>query len=1085
MFNTFVSEHHHFLQSEPNASGHHDFLQAEPKKKQKIVHLHFVSSDEESSSDEENPIDGETKSHGGYSPQGLDIIKSGHTLKENRKGTPENEFVAPQQLIDSVKKWPIKKVFGCGKKRWSVDTIHEYHRLFPSTGQTLEQRCYYPEYVPEPQKYIDFCNSLEGLRKKRTPIIIKGKKPAFLERDTMWYSCVDATGFSTVYRGGTRDYNIPMNVEEHQFKMDADFAQILPSVKDLLQRIFTDFRERPNHCVITRYNRTYDKINSHTDKTKDLVRGSSVFIFTFGAEKTFRVVHQRRMRKKDDNPKHYKDPIYKKNTVADLKPVSGSLIRMTWDMNQIFEHGIPVPNKMKKPDGKDKKFQAERETTKEYHVEPRYSITFRSKCTWYQPDTRETYVDPDCQFSSLQEGGAQRVILDDNVCSNVEPKFQNSEDKYDVMKLPVLKKEAERKGIIPEGNNVMMKQASLTRFEAAEPKRSHSEQKPRGTAKRRRRNVSHKVDHQRDSSVHNVRELRNRVDAIRKGWFTGESKRNNKGYSPSEHDKIKFNINLYLGQCLEFFMEDTTETSAIVLDSEDLGSSATLAAFGVQPKHIYVPNYFEKNTEYTTMKANLPELASFPVSLEGFLTALEDSKNEPDFHKKLRSEWKSTHYSTRPYLIEPLPMRFEHLDFAYLDYCGMFMNSARPNNADTVDAMFAKHVFPKDSAFILAITGSLHAISIKDLNKELDRYKSAVVESATRNGYRLKEDQFFVYNRSHQEGGVDESLAHRKENFDDIPEDVHFKKQSHSSKMFFMSFIGNGEQQTLDEWDELFDTTCPNGLCKVQFGHRECLYQRGFINKERVVLTKPFCNYRITNLYFWDTSFDNYTTTIGKFDAVPMFDEEEDDEEDDEEDPKTDAEYLEEYNQIKKYRKLPEGILTTFKVIKSTKRKDGTIGEIIDMTKLIEQVRVARNGRGEGYQIERGGHALTLDSVYDIETSIVSGKVSIECILGDVVGIHFTESDHIDIPGVENILSSAFLIQIDDFCGMLVHAKKGASDNDDDSSDSSDDDENEVESEGKSEEESEEPPRPSRKRPSRKRTQNVPLNIGGTKGKTY
>ena len=111
MFNTFVPEHHHFLnhagesknsshhflQSEATASGHHDFLQAEPKKKKQSVHIRFVSSDEESSSDED---DGETKSHGGYSPQGLDIVKSGHTLKKNEKGTPENEFVA--QLYNPV-----------------------------------------------------------------------------------------------------------------------------------------------------------------------------------------------------------------------------------------------------------------------------------------------------------------------------------------------------------------------------------------------------------------------------------------------------------------------------------------------------------------------------------------------------------------------------------------------------------------------------------------------------------------------------------------------------------------------------------------------------------------------------------------------------------------------------------------------------------------------------------------------------------------------------------------------------------------------------------------------------------------------
>lgn len=528
----------------------------------------------------------------------------------------------------------------------------------------------------------------------------------------------------------------------------------------------------------------------------------------------------------------------------------------------------------------------------------------------------------------------------------------------------------------------------------------------------------HKVDHQEDSSVHNVRELRDRVDEIRKGWFSGESKRNNKGYSPSEHDKIKFNINLYLGQCLEFFMEDPAKTTAVVLDSEDLGSSATLAAFNVQPSHIYVPNYYRGDTEYRIMKKNLPQLAAFPVSLEGFLTALENSKDTAGFHENLMEEYNSTRYNAgRPTLID-LPERFKHLDFAYLDYCGMFMNTARPNNADTVDAMFRKHVFPKDSAFILAITGSLHAVSMEDLNSELNKYKMAVVGSATKYKYRLKEDQFFVYNRSHQEGGVEESLAHRAENFDDIPQEVHFKKQSHSSKMFFMSFIGNGDQDILNEWDALFDSTCPDGLCKVQFGRRECLYQRGYKNRDRVVLSKPFCNYRVTDLYFWDVSFTSYATTIKKFAAVPVFEGEDDDEED----QKTDAEFLEEFNKIKKYRKLPGGILTTFKVIKATKRSMGTIEEIIDMTKVIEKVRVARtrNERGEGYQIEHEGHVIILDGVYEIKSDIVSGKVSIECILGDIVGIHFTESDHIDIPGVENILSSAFLIQIDDFCKMLV-----------------------------------------------------------------
>ena len=155
---------------------------------------------------------------------------------------------------------------------------------------------------------------------------------------------------------------------------------------------------------------------------------------------------------------------------------------------------------------------------------------------------------------------------------------------------------------------------------------------------------SKKVYNQKDNLIHNVQELRERVDNIRRGWFVGESKRQNEGYSPTEHDKIKFNINLYLGQCLQFFVDDPKTTTAIVLDSEDLGTSATLAAFGLQPRHIYVPNYWDGGSEYVSMKEHLPELGCFPISLEGFISALGDSTNTANFRTRLNDKYKATKY---------------------------------------------------------------------------------------------------------------------------------------------------------------------------------------------------------------------------------------------------------------------------------------------------------------------------------------------------------------------------------------------------------------------------------------------------------
>ena len=98
-------------------------------------------------------------------------MKSSSILQSpSELGTIDNEFVGPEALVQSVRHWNSKEVFGKGtKKRWSTRTIHEYFRLYPETCDNLLSLCYHPNYVSEPQKYIDFCDNLVGLRKMRKP----------------------------------------------------------------------------------------------------------------------------------------------------------------------------------------------------------------------------------------------------------------------------------------------------------------------------------------------------------------------------------------------------------------------------------------------------------------------------------------------------------------------------------------------------------------------------------------------------------------------------------------------------------------------------------------------------------------------------------------------------------------------------------------------------------------------------------------------------------------------------------------------------------------------------------------------------
>ena len=552
-------------------------------------------------------------------------------------------------------------------------------------------------------------------------------------------------------------------------------------------------------------------------------------------------------------------------------------------------------------------------------------------------------------------------------------------------------------------------------FQKTEPKKS----------KKKKSKKSDKVDYQ----IENVMQLRQSVDEIRDGWFGQENKRKGEGYTPSEHDKIKFNINLYLGQMAQFFLPSMSEATALVLDSDDLGSSATLKAFNFETPNIYVPNYFKGMTEYSAMKERVPDLSAFPIGLSPFFKAWGASDDDASFQGKLMETFSKTRFKKKqePILQEPLPTRFKQLDFAYLDYCNMFETEDDKgwSNKKTVQYMFKQNVFPRDTPYILAITGSLMFVSNKDVDYLLTRYRNAVLKAAKKYGYeRLREDQFFVYHRFHQEGEVEESLAHR--NPEEIPDGIKHKEQSHSITMFFMSFVGGVTEKQREDWDALFKI-CDGGQCKLQFGHRECLYQRG---KDRLHLSKPFCNYRITDFYIVDPEGRKGDDFLEKFEGVPLIDD----------DP---LDYLELWN---KKSKLPKGILKTF--------KSGLIGgDIIDIMSIIEIVNSAReNG---------GAEASTEDTIIDLDETFyiqglakkLTGVVSVECILGNIVGIHFTDSDKHRIVGIKDVSSACFLVHVSDLVKHITDEPEGEVE---ESSEEEEEDSSEDEEDDSSEEEEEE-----------------------------
>jgi len=457
----------------------------------------------------------------------------------------------------------------------------------------------------------------------------------------------------------------------------------------------------------------------------------------------------------------------------------------------------------------------------------------------------------------------------------------------------------------------------------------------------------------------NILELRKTIEDMRRSWSQhGETKRQDASYTPSDHDKIKFNINLYLAQAADFLFEDNGTANALILDSNDLGTTASLLAFDFKPEHIYIPNFYKKQTEYGAMKSKVPMLACYPIALDSFIRAWEESSDDDTFVHKLYHDqfiptWKQI--ENRP-ILEGTLKRFDHIQFAYLDFCSTFKT-----NKNTVLNMFEKNIFDGSSPYILAVTGSFHGILGITYETLLKQYRDEIIEKARTRGYmNLRADQYFVYTRFHQEGHVEESIEHA--NIDEVRPD-RMSAYPHASPMFFMSFIGGCSADILAAWDTQFQP-CDGITCKRLLDHKKCLYLPG--NQ------KPYCNERITEFYLFDENKEVFVRPLDfeiRFQTVPM--------------KQNDAwEKMGRYN-TGDWRK-EKFCKKTFNNNKET---------FIDVTEIQNRVNAARTGLtpvGLTTQADQGT-VLHLDGTVRIESPIGNGYVTIECVLDPIIGIHFVD----------------------------------------------------------------------------------------------
>jgi hypothetical protein len=399
-------------------------------------------------------------------------------------------------------------------------------------------------------------------------------------------------------------------------------------------------------------------------------------------------------------------------------------------------------------------------------------------------------------------------------------------------------------------------------FASAEPKRSRSSAHSHG-----------KKSKTGDATeISDVVVLSQELDKRRQAWnATGHAAST---YVVTNRDAIKLHINMYLAHMAQYFFEDLSDVYALVLDASDMGTSLSFDIFGI--KNIIVPNYYKKTTDVEVMRQRMPTVQSFPISIEDYIRIWSTSGSQ-DYAQDIMDTIEDTTYVDDEEEKERLlalmesngiPPRPEHIDIAYLDYCGPFTKETKQS------IRYILRASDPSRTQIIAITGSTMGTHKRGA-------KTIVIVNQIKSFMKklgFDTDQTFIYNRHASHVGImpgveigsrvvsigdnvkfrhpkskeklyGQVVSMAKDRYtvesEDLPRRVNIRRKHiihrGGTQMYFISFV-RSSKDNISQWNRRF-TQCRHGACKLAKGHEFCLYH------EMKDTKSVFCN-RLLDKFF-------------------------------------------------------------------------------------------------------------------------------------------------------------------------------------------------------------------------------------------
>ncbi|KAK8197741.1 uncharacterized protein BKA78DRAFT_246193, partial [Phyllosticta capitalensis] len=167
------------------------------------------------------------------------------------------------------------------------------------------------------------------------------------------------------------DGSIP--IYRHPSDQSLPLLHFSPSVLLLRKHVERLVGHPMNHVLIQFYRRGEDYISEHSDKTLDIVRGSSIVNVSFGAQRTMRLRTKRSEKTKSDG-----ESISSSRETQRVAMPHNSALILGPATNACWLHGI-MP---------DKRLSNEKLPTETLHDGMRISLTFRHIGTFLSPDSR-------------------------------------------------------------------------------------------------------------------------------------------------------------------------------------------------------------------------------------------------------------------------------------------------------------------------------------------------------------------------------------------------------------------------------------------------------------------------------------------------------------------------------------------------------------------------------------------------------------------------------------------------------------------------------------------------------------------------